>query len=254
MYRFLLSFRWIGFALFVVLLSAICVRLGMWQFDRLDHRLAQNKVISAHFKSAPVDLADALEPGEKVDDATEWTRVTATGTYDLAHQVTVKFTTRDRAPGVDVVTPLVMADGTAVLVDRGWITTANTVANPDVPDPQTGTVSVMGWLRQNNGAGGQATRPVDGQIRAISSIGMAESVPYPLADGYLNLRTQDPAASDALALEPKPELGQGPHFFYALQWWFFALLASVGWFWFAWAEAKERRNPTRIDGFAATPS
>ncbi len=170
-----------------------------------------------HFRALQVrtvDLAAALPPGKKVDDSTEWTRVTATGTYDLAHQVTVKFTTRDRAPGVDVVTPLVMADGTAVLVDRGWITTTNTVANPDVPAPQTGTVTVMGWLRQNNGAGGQATRPVDGQIRAISSIGMAEFVPYPLTDGYLNLQTQDPAASDALAVEPKPELGQGPHFFY----------------------------------------
>ncbi|MDR7086978.1 cytochrome oxidase assembly protein ShyY1 [Aeromicrobium panaciterrae] len=249
MFRFLLSSRWIGFALFVVLLSAICVRLGLWQFDRLDHRLAQNKVISAHFKAAPIELP----PGFKVDDSTEWTRVTATGTYDLDHQVTVKFTTRDGAPGVDVVTPLVLADDSAVLVDRGWIETDNTVANPDVPAPPTGTVTVMGWMRQNNGAGGQATEPVDGQVRAISSIGMAKSVPYELSNGYLNLRTQDPKATQALELEPKPELGQGPHFFYALQWWFFALLATVGYFWFAWAEAKERRNPTRIDGFA-TPS
>ena len=108
----------------------------------------------------------------------------------------------------------------------------------------------MGWLRQNNGAGGDATRPIDGQIRAISSIGMAKSVPYDLTNGYLNLRTQDPLTTKALALEPKPELGQGPHFFYGLQWMFFALLATVGYFWFARAEAKERRNPTRIDGFA----
>lgn len=250
MFRFLLSSRWIGFALFVVLLSAICLRLGMWQFDRLDHRLAQNKVISAHFKKDPVPLTTALSAGQKVDDSSEWTRVTATGTYDLEHQVTVKFTTRDGAPGVDVVTPLVMDDGTAVLVDRGWIETKNTVDNPDVPAPPRGEVSVMGWLRQNNGAGSDATRPVDGQIRAISSIGMAKSVPYDLADGYLNLRTQDPAATKELALEPKPELGQGPHFFYGLQWVFFALLATVGYFWFARAEAKERRNPTRIDGFA----
>ncbi len=249
-FRFLLSSRWIGFAIFVVLLSAICIRLGMWQFDRLDHRLAQNKVISAHFKAPPVELSAALAPGEKVDDASEWTRVTATGTYDLEHQVTVKFTTRDGVPGVDVVTPLVMADETAVLVNRGWIETKNTVDNPDVPAPPTGEVSLMGWLRQNNGAGSDATRPVDAQIRAISSIGMAKSVPYDLADGYLNLRTQDPAATKELALEPKPELGQGPHFFYGLQWVFFALLATVGYFWFARAEAKERRNPTRIDGFA----
>ncbi len=225
----------------------------MWQFEKLDHRLAQNKVVSAHFKTAPVELAAALAPGQKVDKSLEWTRVTATGTYDVEHQVTVKFTTRDGAPGVDVVTPLVLADGDAVLVNRGWMKTKNTMDRPDVPSPPSGTVSVTGWLRQNNGAGGQASRPVDGQVRVISSIGMAESVPYALTDGYLNLRSQEPALTDALALEPEPELGQGPHFFYALQWWFFALLATVGYFWFAWAEAKERRNPTRIDGFASKP-
>ncbi len=254
MFRFLLSSRWIGFAIFVVLLSALCVRLGLWQFDRLEHRLAQNKVVKAHFKAAPVDLTTVLPQGTKVDDTSEWTRVTATGTYDAAHQITVKFSTRDGAPGVDVVTPLVLADGRAVLVDRGWITTKNTVEDPDVPAPPSGQVTVMGWLRQNNGSRQQATRPVHGQVRAISSEGIEGSVPYALSNGYLNLRTQDPAATKALAVEPKPELGQGPHFFYALQWWFFAVLGTVGWFWFAWAEAKERRSPTRIDGFAAKPS
>lgn len=250
MFRFLLSSRWIGFAIFVVLLAAVCVRLGYWQFDRLDHRLEQNKVISAHFNKPPVELSSALSAGEKVEDSTEWTRVTATGAYDVEHQVTVKFTTRDGAPGVDVVTPLVLADGSAVLINRGWTETKNTVDRPEVEAPPAGTVTVMGWLRQNNGAGSEATHPVDGQVRAISSEGLAKSVPYELRDGYLNLRTQDPPATKALALEPQPDLGQGPHFFYGLQWVFFALLATVGYFWFARAEAKERRNPTRIDGFA----
>ncbi len=110
----------------------------------------------------------------------------------------------------------------------------------------------MGWLRQNNGAG-QRRRPSrrradprhlqrrHGEVGAVRPEQRLPQPPHPDASG-----------GDALALEPKPELGQGPHFFYALQWWFFALLATVGYFWFAWAEAKERRNPTRIDGFATT--
>ena len=250
MFRFLLSSRWIGFAIFVILLAAVCTRLGIWQIHRLDHRLAQNTIIKAHFGADLVDLEVALKPGQKVSDSSEWTRVSTTGTYDVEHQVTVKFSTRDGAPGVDVVTPLVLASGAAVLVDRGWMETKNTMDRPDLPAPPTGAVSVTGWLRQNNGASGQAVRPVDGQVRAISSTGLASTVPYTLVDGYLNLRSESPKPSTALAAEPKPELGQGPHFFYALQWWFFALLAIVGWFWFAWAEAKERRAPSRIDGFA----
>lgn len=241
-------------AIFVVLLAAVCTRLGLWQIHRLDDRLAQNKVISAHFEEEPVDLRRALKPGATVDDAGEWTRVTATGRYDVEHQVTVKFIKRDRAPGVDVVTPLILRSGGAILVDRGWIETRNTMDKPVVPSPPSGQVSISGWLRQDNNATGQAIRPISGQIRAISSLGMAGSVPYALDGGYLNLRTESPKPGTGLAAEPKPELGQGPHFFYALQWWFFALLAVVGYFWFARAEALERRKPTRVDGFAAADS
>jgi cytochrome oxidase assembly protein ShyY1 len=250
-YRFMLSARWIGFAIFVVLLAAICTRLGFWQMHKLELRFDRNDTITAHFKADPVDLSSALPAGREVDKTTEWTRVRATGTYDLEHQVTVKFSTRDGAPGVDVVTPLVLDSGSAVLVDRGWMETQNNVSHPDVPDPTTGEVTIEGWLRQDNGAGGGAVRPNDGQVRAISSDGMADYVPYELVDGYVNLQKQSPAPTAGLTAEPKPELGQGPHFFYALQWWFFALLAVVGYFWFARAEAKERRNPTRIDGFSA---
>jgi cytochrome oxidase assembly protein ShyY1 len=251
-YRFLLSARWIGFAVFVVVLAAVCTRLGFWQIHRLEHRLDQNKIITAHLGAEPVDLTKVLEPGDAVDDKSEFTRVEATGTYDVEHQVTVTFTTRDGAPGVDVVTPFVLPSGEAVLVDRGWQATENTADQPTVPDPPSGPVTIIGWLRQNNGAGGQAVRPADGQIRAVSSVGFAESVPYDLLGGYLNLRSENPAPATKLAAEPEPERGQGPHFFYALQWWFFALLAVVGYFWFARSEAKERRNPTRIDGFAAS--
>jgi cytochrome oxidase assembly protein ShyY1 len=250
-YRFLLSVRWIGFAVFVIVLAAVCTRLGFWQIHRLEHRLDQNKIITAHLKAPPVDLTQALKPGDGVDDESEFTRVRATGTYDVEHQVTVKFSTRDGAPGVDVVTPFVLSSGQAVLVDRGWQESENTVARPNVPAPPAGEVTITGWLRQNNGAGGEAVRPIKGQIRAISSIGFAKSVPYDLLGGYLNLRSEDPPPAAKLAAEPEPERGQGPHFFYALQWWFFALLAVVGYFWFARSEAKERRNPTRIDGFAA---
>ena len=239
---FLLSRRWIGFALFVVVLAGICFRLGLWQLHRMEDRLDANDVIKGHLAADPVPLATVLKRGEEVDERAAWTRVRVAGTYDVENEVTVTFTTRDGAPGVDVVTPLVTSDGSAVLVDRGWLATQNTTERPEnIPTPPTGEVTVTGWLRQNNGADRHAVEPRDGQVRAISSTGMASAVPYDLLSGYVNLRSQDPPAVKALELEPPPELGQGPHFFYALQWWFFGGLALFGLFWFAWTELKERR-------------
>jgi len=242
-FRFLLSRRWIGFAIFVIVLAAGCSRLGLWQWHRHEDRLAENKVIAKHFKADPIDLDSVLTVGKPQTDAQQWTRIRATGTYDLDKQVTVRFTTRDAAPGADVVTPLVLESGDAILVDRGWIATDNNSAKPDkVPAPPTGTVTIVGWLRANNGDRQPPNIPANGQVRAISSHGMASYVPYKLYDGYLNLRSETPPPAEKLAAEPKPELGQGPHFYYALQWWFFAALATFGWFYFAWVEERERRK------------
>lgn len=227
----------------MIFLSAGCYRLGLWQWHRLENRLAENKVITKHMKADPVDLDSVLTVGKAQTDKQQWTRIKATGTYDVDHQVTVRFSTRDGAPGADVITPLVLPSGAAVLVDRGWVATSNNSMKPtNVPAPPTGSVTIEGWLRANNGERQQANMPANGQVRAISSAGMRSYVPYKLYDGYLNLRKESPAAATALGAEPKPALGQGPHLFYALQWWFFAILGSFGWFYFAWVEEKERRK------------
>jgi len=230
-------------AVFVVIFGALCIRLGFWQFDRLEHRLDRNEYISANLAAAPVPLDEVHPPGHEITDVTQWKRVTVTGTYDVEHEITVKFLTRDAGPGVDIVTPLVTKSGTAILVDRGWLATQNGPQRPDdIPEPPDGTVTIVGWLRADSGADDHAVKPTDGQVRAISSAAFADFVPYPLYEGYLNLRTQDPATTTALDLEPVPEQGQGPHFFYALQWWFFSLIGIVGYFWFARTEAQERRQ------------
>lgn len=247
MYRFLLSRRWIGFAVFVIALSAVCVWLGTWQFSRLDSRNQENVLVQQHFKVDPVRLTEITHVGEELGADDEWTRVSATGTYDVTHQYVVKYRTRDAGPGVDVVTPFVLNNGDAILVDRGWLqTAANTAAVEDIPAPPAGPVEIEGWIRLNSTAKTSAVTPDEGQVRAISSRGAAGNVPYDLYDGYLNLRQQSPESQTPLAPEPEPDLGQGPHFFYGLQWLFFAVLAVFGWFFFARAEAKEKTAREKI--------
>lgn len=240
--RYLLNLRWLGLLAFVVLFGALCFRLGLWQWHKMDDRKERNAVIKSHFDDAPVPLDSIVPRGETVDGRNqEWLKVEVRGTYDAGAAASVKFLTRDSAPGVDVVVPLRLDDGTAILVDRGWMPSENNSVAPELPDPPSGEVDVVGWLRPDNGAGGQAVRINQGQIRAIDSKGFAESVDYPLRDGYLNVRTESPAAGD-LQLEPDPDLGQGPHFFYALQWWFFGLLGVVGIGWFARDEIVKQRK------------
>lgn len=246
MQRFLLNPRWLGLLAFVLVFGAVCFQLGMWQFHRLENRLDRNDVITAHFTADPVPLDTAAPVGTTIDKDNEWTRVTVRGTYDADKAVSVKFTTRDAAPGVDVVVPMRLDDGTAVLINRGWMEAANSNQRPELPAVPDGEVTIEGWLRQDNKAGGDAVRVFDGQVRAIDSTGLEEFVPYDLRDGYVNAQSESPAAGTALAVEPKPELGQGVHFFYALQWWFFGLLGVTGYLWFARSEARDRRRSQQL--------
>ena len=211
-------------------LAALCVRLGFWQWHRMEHKKFQQAIIERHLGVDAVPVRSVLRPGRAVADDDEWTRVRATGTFETRGQVTVKFTPRDGRAGADVVTPLVLPDGSALLVDRGWIPTANTNARPTgIPTPPPGQVTVEGWLRPDNQAGENAVVPVDGQVRAIASHGLEKYVGRELLPGFINL--QQPAMT-GLAREPRPHVGHALNFFYALQWWFFAGLALIGPFWF----------------------
>ena len=171
--RFLLTPRWIGFFLAVLALAVVCVLMGDWQWHKREVRQAANAQVERHLAADPVPLDDAAPATERVRQEQEWTQVRVEGRYDPTSQVTVKFRTRDGRPGADVVTPLLLDDGTAVLVDRGWVGTANTSAAPDdVPPPPTGQVELEGWLRPDSRAGQEAVAPVEGQVRSISSRGM----------------------------------------------------------------------------------
>ena len=141
--RFLVSRRWIAFALVVVFLAWVAWRLGEWQFHRLEDRQQRNAIIERNEEAGAAPVADVLAPGEPVGKAEEWRIVEATGTYAVEDTVIVRYRTREGAAGVDVVVPLELADGTSVLVDRGWFATDNRGATQeDVPEPPAGEVTV----------------------------------------------------------------------------------------------------------------
>lgn len=239
---FLLSRRWILFFLTVVLLAFLAFRLGEWQFHRLEDRERTNAVVERNLAADPAPVGSVLAVGEPVDPADEWRRVTATGEYVEDETVVVRYQTREGQSGVDVVTPLRTASGAALLVDRGWVATGNVgTTRPDVPAAPTGTVTVVGWVRAD--ATGDSTAVADRSTRAVSSEAIGPTLPFPVYGGFVDLERENPPAAQPLARTETPDLGEGPHFFYGLQWWFFAALAVFGFFYLAWDERRKARRP-----------
>lgn len=215
--------RRIGLVVIAVIVAVVCVRLGFWQLDRLHGRRAVNALLVAKESAPPVDIASATGAANLA-----YAHVTATGTYDPAHEVVLSGRTFQDQPGNHVLTPLVLADGSAILVDRGWVPLdVDTPPVGGAAAAPSGTVTVTGLALPPDAVSNPTPSPAPSIVTRID-VGIA-GLPYPLAPVYVLLATQDPPQAGGLpAAVPPPVPDEGPHMSYALQWFSFAAIAVVG--------------------------
>jgi cytochrome oxidase assembly protein ShyY1 len=263
-YRFLLTARWLGLSALMLALAAIMVGLGLWQLSRYHERSAINERIDAS-ASGPAESLESVLPtgGQPPPASVAWTRVTATGRYDAGNQILVRARTVDDRVGFEIVTPLVLADGSAVLIDRGWVppaADAGAVAMPDVPPAPDGQVTVTGRLHLTESRPSPVDRRevVSGEAgggwletRRISVPRIAGAVPYRLQGAYVLLDTQQPAADERLVPVPVEHENAWMNAGYVVQWWMFAALTLAGLVWLARREARTARPAAPRDRLLA---
>lgn len=243
MYRFLLTPRWLGFALLAIVLAGVMVFLGFWQLDRYHQRDAVNARVAAAAHADPVPVRQVLGLSAP-PDSVAWTRVTVTGRYDAGHRIIARARTLHGTVGFEVFNPILLPDGTAVLVDRGWLappSSGGAGALPDIPPVPTGQVTVVGRVHLPESRPSQPTG--DGttmEVRRVSPAVLAAHLPYRLLGGYVLADEQSPVPNDP-AFQPIPAEHQNStmNAGYVVQWWIFALLVLAG---FVWAARREARG------------
>jgi cytochrome oxidase assembly protein ShyY1 len=245
-YRFLFTARWLGLVALMLAMAATMVGLGLWQLSRYHERSAINDRIDASASGRAAPLT-AVVPSA----GTAWTRVTATGRYDPANQILVRGRTVNDQVGFEVVVPLVLADGSAVLVDRGWVppsATQGATALPQVPAAPTGQVTVEGRLHLTESRPSPVQRQ-DGwlETRRIAVPRLAEHLPYRVYGAYVLLDEQQPAADKALLAIPVDHENAWMNAGYVVQWWMFAALTLAGLVWLIRREAHGGRPPSSRD-------
>ena len=232
--------RWALLIAFVAVLGAVFVNLGEWQLDRLAQRKERNATTIGN-EQKPVQPYQAVFT-HLITDADQWQRVEARGTFDADHQFVVRYRSNGDADGYEVVTPLRTATG-AVLVDRGFIPLEHGARIPSVaPAPPTGEVTIVGHVRRSEKGRRGATTPVANQMRLINSDAIAATLPYPIASGYIGLLTIEPEQPGGFQPIPLPELSEGPHFWYAVQWFMFTAIAAAGIVVFIRSDLRARRE------------
>jgi len=239
MFRLIFSRRWWLTSLLVLFGIGLTIRLGIWQVDRFLMNKAFGEHLAAMQSAAPLTLETGLKPAGLT--GMEYRAVQATGTFDFTHQIAVKNQVWAQSwgnePGYILVTPLLFPDGSAVLVDRGWIPLKdNTPASWRQYDT-LGTITVSGVLRlpalpQMGGPQDPTLAP--GQVsldlwNLVNITRLQKQIPYPILPVYI----QQAPVGDNSALPykalPDPDLSEeGINAGYATMWFIFTALLIFG--------------------------
>ncbi len=244
---FALTRRWLALLAIALLVAATCVRLGVWQLDRLEQRRALNAQVRAGLSAPPaaLDRLTSEEPG-----ALAYRRVEVTGTYDPAQEVLLFGRSLDGRPGHHVLTPLLLdppvsSGAEAILVDRGWVPFDLDTPPIEPAAPPSGPVRVTGFLLPTRGEHDVVIdRTPDGRVLTVSDdepVALSGELRLELWPLPLQLGSQRPAQTSELPIPvPEPVLSEGPHLSYAVQWFVFATIALVGYVVLVRREARDR--------------
>ena len=231
--------RWTLLVLVVAVAGTAFVNLGEWQLRRLHERRDRNVTTITNERNPVRPFSEVFT--RPLTTADEWQRVEARGTFDGEHQFVVRYRSLGDAPSYGVVTPLRTSIGT-VLVSRGLIPLGGTNRTPTAgPAPPTGVVTVTGYVRANEQGRRSAVQPANGSVRYINSDALQTALPYPVLNGYIATLTTDPPQSGGFQPADTPELSDGPHFWYALQWFLFTAIGVFGMVVFIRGDIRQRR-------------
>ena len=162
-----------------------------------------------------------------------YTRVKLEGQWQRTQQFLLDNMSHEGRPGYEVLTALKLADGSALLVDRGWLPFGGYRDRlPDISLSGAESVVVTGRLGALPTAGlasGRQPPASDAQWPRVTSFPthaeLERSYGAPLLQPVLLL---DPDSADGYLREWRPPgIAPEKHYSYAVQWWMFAALAWI---------------------------
>ena len=237
MFRGLLTPRWVGLTIVMLMAVAGCVLLGLWQLGVAQDEGRKEAVsAAAALPRAPLSEVATTHYAFKAEFSNR--PVSATGTYAAELGFVVPDRRLGGRVGSWVVTPLETPVGT-VAVLRGFVDGTPTT----VPPPPEGTVTVLGTLGPGESPRSGPPLP-GGQRRGIDLAQLVNEWPGDLYNVVLLASSESGHTAAALARVPPPE-ADAPlnlkNLAYAIQWWVFGLFAI--WMWWKMFRAEEADEP-----------
>ena len=223
MFKNLTKPRWIALTAFLLIMIYLFIRLSDWQFDRYNQRIQNNEITTTALSSEPINLTDLSQ----VSDLKDWQKVSIKGEFVNSDAKLLRRQYLESSLGFWVITPLKLDNDQVILVNRGWIPIAeSSTSQQEIPSSPQGDVTIIGYVQTLKDT---RREPEDLPLNQINYLNSTNFSSQPLSTNYLQLASMTPM-DNQVAIIPLPELSNGPHFSYAIQWILFALMLPIGWY------------------------
>jgi len=235
--------RWLLVTLATLSGALVTARLGWWQLDRAAQKTALQADLDERSRLPAIDSTTGLAATADAAQAQIHRSVRLAGRWAAEQTVFLDNRSMNGRAGFYVITPLRLADGSAVLVQRGWLARdfeqRSRIAAVPTPD---GEVVIQGRIapppaRLYEFSGGEA-----GRIRQNLDLdAFARETGLALRPLSV-LQAETPAsAGDGLQRDwPAPSAGSAKNLGYAVQWFALSALILVLYVWFQLIQPRRR--------------
>jgi cytochrome oxidase assembly protein ShyY1 len=214
-------------SLVAILLIGLCLWGGQWQYQRGVDRHERNTIVKERITKSAVSL-DEISDLSNDPQTFEWRLVRSSGTFDQSEQILLRNRYYEGKYGFQVLTLFRTTTGEKFWVDRGWVQAgATALTKPTITPLPSGQVEIEGRIRLDSSLPQGAFFAISSGSQEIISKLNAQSR-LETENYYIDLISGSIPQLTPAAPAKLPELSDGPHMAYALQWVFFAGLAGYG--------------------------
>jgi cytochrome oxidase assembly protein ShyY1 len=209
-----------------LVLVAGCLFAAQWQFGRGSTQSETNRIIAANLDLPSLSMQDIAD----LDSVrNQWRKISLTGKFSQSHQELVRNRYHEGKFGFEVLTLFSTTDGENFWVDRGWVAAGPNAATPPNVEPiASETLEILARIRSENlsrqlQGSFFVTRVSSEKPKSIEKLQGIDANAY-----YLDLLGSPDGRVKPLTDIELPELSNGPHYAYGIQWLAFAVLALIG--------------------------
>jgi surfeit locus 1 family protein len=211
-------------SLIAIALIVLCLIAAHWQYNRGVNRHARNAMIEKHIALPVMPLTSVSNDPSSF----EWQSVTTSGSFNTEKQILLRNRYSEGVYGFEVLTLFTSDNSGQFWVDRGWVKAgASATTAPQISPVPEGNVRILGRLRLDSSLprGSFFALPAHGAglIAKLNAQSQLHTENF-----YIDLLSGSEKNLTPVVSAQLPELSDGPHMAYALQWLFFAGLIIYG--------------------------